>query len=198
MDYNKIRGAAMAYYANLSDEEQRKAWEFFKSIDTDGNGTISRREYSRSLAKMGYPDTQNAFKMLDKNGDGALDFKECITLFYIITVHNGGVFCDGCGINLWDIYFVCVGCYMAGGNTYDLCCDCYRTKNFNHQNAVFCDNFKLLRSMQPTATTASASREIAKKAIEVGQLGINAINLLNSANGIAHTANAQSDDCTIM
>ncbi|KAF7151754.1 hypothetical protein RHSIM_Rhsim02G0044600 [Rhododendron simsii] len=157
MDYKNIREAALAYYANLSKEEQLKAWEFFKSIDTDGNGTISCSEYHSSLAKMGYTNTQNEFKMMDKDGDGVLDFEECITLFYKKTVHQG-VSCNGCGINLWDIYFVCVGCYEAGGNTYDLCCDCYRKKNFEHQNAVFCDNITLLKRMQPAATSASQVR----------------------------------------
>ncbi|KAF7151497.1 hypothetical protein RHSIM_Rhsim02G0047000 [Rhododendron simsii] len=93
MDYDKIRGAAMAYYANLSDEEQLHAWKFFKSLDTDGNGTVSRKEYLSFLEKEGYADTQTAFRMLDRNGDSGLDFEECTSLFYIIRVHQGAVSC---------------------------------------------------------------------------------------------------------
>ncbi|KAG5560444.1 hypothetical protein RHGRI_003680 [Rhododendron griersonianum] len=147
MNYNKIRVAAMAYYANLSDEERLEAQKFYKSLDTDGNGTISHNEYFSFLKKEGYRDTQNLFKMLDKNGDGVLDFEECITLFFMIRVHHNHVSCDGCGASMWDIYFVCAECYEAGGNTYDLCCDCYPKKNFKHLHAVFFDNFKLLRDM---------------------------------------------------
>ncbi|KAI8003454.1 hypothetical protein LOK49_LG08G02586 [Camellia lanceoleosa] len=55
----------------------------------------------------------NLFSMLDKNGDGTLDFQDCITLYYMI--EGRGIWCcDGCGVMLWGINFVYVKCYEAG------------------------------------------------------------------------------------
>ncbi|KAL7209821.1 hypothetical protein ACSBR1_031395 [Camellia fascicularis] len=111
----EMRGAAMAYYANLS---------------------IPPNLF------------MNLFSMLDKNGDGTLDFEDCMTLYYMI--EGRGIWCcDGCGVMLWGINFVCVKCYKAGGTTYELCCGCFHIETSN-TNTVFLDNFTLLRYKQPS------------------------------------------------
>ncbi|KAI8566556.1 hypothetical protein RHMOL_Rhmol02G0049900 [Rhododendron molle] len=143
----EMRGAAMAYYANMSIDQQQKLLSFYKSLDTNGDGKVSIPEYLDFLVKKGYTRhmPSNLFKLLDENNDGTLDFEECVTFFYMINVRRL-VICDGCGSYLWGLYFLCVKCYSARKRTYDLCCSCYRNKNFIHAHSNFLDNCALLRT----------------------------------------------------
>ena len=53
--------------------------EAFKLVDTDGSGTISKRELLAILKKVGLKDTKSAldlFQGFDVNGDGQLSFEE--------------------------------------------------------------------------------------------------------------------------
>ncbi|KAE9452986.1 hypothetical protein C3L33_15115, partial [Rhododendron williamsianum] len=104
----EMRGAAMAYYANMSIDQQQKLLSFYKSLDTNGDGKVSIQEYLDFLVKKGYTRfvPPNLFKLLDENNDGTLNFDECVTFFYMI---NGLrlVICDECGSYLWGLYFLC-------------------------------------------------------------------------------------------
>ena len=53
--------------------------EAFKAVDTDGSGTISKRELYVVLKKAGLTDTAQAlelFQGFDQDADGSLDFEE--------------------------------------------------------------------------------------------------------------------------
>ncbi|KAF7115348.1 hypothetical protein RHSIM_RhsimUnG0058300 [Rhododendron simsii] len=134
----EMRGAAMAYYANMSNDQQQMVLGFYESLDTNGDGKVGVQEYLDFLEQKGYSKRHmppNLFKLLDENNDGTLDFEEC----------HRRVLCDGCQSYLWGLYFVCVDCYNVGtGATYELCCSCYRNKNFSHAHSSFLDNYALL------------------------------------------------------
>ncbi|XP_028086188.1 uncharacterized protein LOC114287106 [Camellia sinensis] len=110
----------MAYYANLSSEQQFQAWNLYKQLDSDGDGTVRVQGYS---------------DFLKDKGDGTLDFEDCITLYYMI--EGRGIWCcDECGVTLSGINFVCAKCYEAGGTTYELCCGSFRIETSN-TNTLF-------------------------------------------------------------
>ncbi|KAL6194685.1 hypothetical protein ACLB2K_035763 [Fragaria x ananassa] len=154
MDMQEIRNAALAYYQNLSDELKQKATERFKEMDSNGNGTISINEFRRSL---GSSEIKRCFQLLDKTGDGKLDFNEFITLYYLVE-SGRGVFCSGNGCKaspfLNGLYFTCVECFHNNeAATFDLCTSCYRDGEYVHNHASFLDNYVLLRSKAACEST---------------------------------------------
>ncbi|KAG5560454.1 hypothetical protein RHGRI_003689 [Rhododendron griersonianum] len=145
----EMRGAAMAYFARMSDD-QRQSLEKFKSlIDGNGDGKVSSQEYLDFIRKQGYDHVpSNLFRLLDGNNRGYLDFEECFTLFYMITC-NRFVFCGGYNCKsplLLGLHFVCVECYRVGKGTFSLCSSCYRDTNFDHEHSTFLDNYDLLHT----------------------------------------------------
>ena len=54
--------------------------DFFQSMDDDGSGTISRKEFILELSELGLSDYQEqvaqVFDYLDGNGSGSLDYTE--------------------------------------------------------------------------------------------------------------------------
>ena len=48
----------------------------FQALDVDGNGELSRTEFSESQAAQRSADSDNLFKSADSNSDGALTLKE--------------------------------------------------------------------------------------------------------------------------
>ncbi|KAG5560457.1 hypothetical protein RHGRI_003692 [Rhododendron griersonianum] len=104
----------MAYYTNMSHDQQLMVLGFYESIDTNGDGKVSVQEYLDFLKQKGYNRyvPPNLFKLLDKNNDGTLDFEECVTFFYMVAGHRL-VICDGCRSYLWGLHFLCVECHSA-------------------------------------------------------------------------------------
>ncbi|KAI8566554.1 hypothetical protein RHMOL_Rhmol02G0049700 [Rhododendron molle] len=150
----EMREAAMAYYANMSKDQQKTLVSFYKSIDANGNGEVSIQEYLDSLVKKGHNLGlhTNLFKLLDKNDHGTLDFEESVTFFYMLT-SNRLVICAGCQSYLWGLHFLCIKCHKVDKEkTYDLCCSCYRNKNFTHAHSCFMDNYALLRNARSMVT----------------------------------------------
>ncbi|KAE9453014.1 hypothetical protein C3L33_15110, partial [Rhododendron williamsianum] len=150
----EMRAAAMAYYANMSEDQQKKLLKFYKSLDTNGDGKVSIHEYLDFLVRKGLTQhvPPDLFKLLDKDNGGTLDFEESVTFFYMFA-NNRLVICDGCRSYLWGLHFLCVECYKANKKeTYDLCCSCYRNKNFTHEHSSFKDNYALLRAEQGMVT----------------------------------------------
>ncbi|BFG14235.1 hypothetical protein CerSpe_005090 [Prunus speciosa] len=139
----EIRQVALAYYHNFSEDEKYEAYQAFREIDSNGDGTITIDEYEENFGT----DHRSRFREVDTNGDGKLDFEEFITLYYL--VNSGMVLCDGhgCKVNfLKGLYFTCVDCFSySKTNTFDLCTSCYRYRNFLHNHTNFLDNHVLMR-----------------------------------------------------
>ncbi|KAK9931287.1 hypothetical protein M0R45_018567 [Rubus argutus] len=142
----ELRQVALAYYDNCNPDLRGRAWEFFQSMDADGDQRISQREFKEFLRQSGY-DTiitdPDFFAKLDRNGDRGLDFQEVLTFYYIIK--TGYIFCRGCGIYLSGFYFTCFECFRGSHPfTFDLCHDCHRSPRFTHHHPLFLDNRILL------------------------------------------------------
>jgi hypothetical protein len=50
--------------------------EGFKTCDSDGNGSVSRAEFTNCEAKVGDPTMNPTFTMMDKNSDNRVDGDE--------------------------------------------------------------------------------------------------------------------------
>ncbi|KAE9457971.1 hypothetical protein C3L33_10124, partial [Rhododendron williamsianum] len=82
----EMRGAAMAYYANMSEDQQQSFERFNSLMDGNGDGKVRFQEYLDFIRKQGYNHVpSNLFRLLDENNRGYLDFEECVTLFYMIS-----------------------------------------------------------------------------------------------------------------
>ncbi|KAM4117024.1 hypothetical protein ACB094_02G094200 [Castanea mollissima] len=143
---SELHRAAIAYYHNICDQDLRnKAWNFFKSMDTDGNDQVSYDEFIQFFRQAGYNFADpNFFRCLDHNQDGCLDFWEVLTLYYIMKTR--GVWCNSCGVCQLGLYFTCVAYFDYASDTYDLCTDCYSQRRYSHHHVSFLDSFVLLRS----------------------------------------------------
>ncbi|KAL6292322.1 hypothetical protein ACE6H2_000464 [Prunus campanulata] len=153
----ELRAAADAYYTRGNEHTQRVAYDFFRSMDTDGDGRISYAEFNGFVQQSGYNgilhNDPDLFAKLDRNRDSHLDFKEVLTFYYIIKTRY--ITCQGCRAHLCGLYFTCVECFDGGAAnyyyhpqypTYDLCAACYRSTNYTHQHPYFLDNHVLLSS----------------------------------------------------
>ncbi|CAN6858249.1 unnamed protein product [Brassica oleracea] len=144
----ELNEAAIAYYNNSSTDQQNLAWQFFLSMDGDGNGRVSFQEYTDFLCRTtGLAWVRREmFQELDRNRDGQLDFWEVLTLYYVARTRTIG--CRTCLQPLIGLYFTCVTCFESQCvcDTFDLCVNCYMRRNYNHPHRVFLDSFVLLRS----------------------------------------------------
>ncbi|KAM5575730.1 hypothetical protein ABKV19_014592 [Rosa sericea] len=142
----EIREVALAYYYNCPAELQGKTWEFFQSMDKNGDRQISPSEFNEFLDQTGYNKIFNdpeIFAKLDCNGDRGLDFYEVLTFYYIIKTCY--IYCGGCSIYLSGLYFTCFDCFEgANPSTFDLCDACYRNGKFTHHHTHFIENHILL------------------------------------------------------
>lgn len=87
------------------------------------------------------------FKEVDRDGSGALEFWEILTLFYIIK--SGRPLCECCGVLIPGTYFSCVECFESCDASYSLCIYCYRSNKSNHNHdgrQQFLDTFTLLEN----------------------------------------------------
>ncbi|KAL9381915.1 hypothetical protein Peur_024950 [Populus x canadensis] len=144
----EIRRAAVAYYEHLPAKNKKLARKTFNAMDKNGDGQISLREYVDYLKKNKATDFthQSLFTALDKDGNGSLDFEEAIALYYIMQ-SGRAITCQSCKTFLAGAYFSCSQCFFSvSDSTYEICCACYGGKNFTHHgDAIFCDNYTLLR-----------------------------------------------------
>ncbi|KAL0437169.1 UNVERIFIED_CONTAM: Calcium-dependent protein kinase [Sesamum radiatum] len=81
---NKFKKVALRVIAGcLSEEEIMGLKEMFKSMDSDGNGTITLEELRQGLAKQGTKLSEYEVKQLmeaaDADGNGTIDYEEFIT-----------------------------------------------------------------------------------------------------------------------
>ncbi|XP_031251284.1 uncharacterized protein LOC116109190 [Pistacia vera] len=141
----ELREASIAYYNNGSKDLQLLAWNFFKSMDTDGDGRVSLIEFVQFLQQRGYQWIHPSFfTELDRNRDGSLDFWEVLTLYYMVKTRT--VCCSECRACLKGLYFTCVICFDRPGDAFDLCSTCYCRRTFRHRHTQFLDSYVLLRS----------------------------------------------------
>ncbi|KAL3812415.1 hypothetical protein ACJIZ3_013683 [Penstemon smallii] len=150
----ELREIAKAHYRAGSPEIQTLAYQFFQSMDTDGDGRVDLQEFLTFMRQQGYPQMRNAyfFNQLDQDGNGTLDFSEVMTLYYI--VKSGRPFCDCCGNFIPGIYFSCVECFKNPKSPFNICRDCYKSAkcSHNHNNRVqFLDNYTLLQATRDSA-----------------------------------------------
>ncbi|WCJ24133.1 hypothetical protein M5689_006115 [Euphorbia peplus] len=164
----EISKTAQAYYANLSENKKQLASQVFKSIDANGDGKISFKEYGKKKFKS--ISSVQFFQKLDKDGNGMLGFDEFIILQYLYVTER--VYsCDGCKVFLEGAYFTCVQCFNNdSNNTYDLCCDCYSNR-IHHQHSVFLDNYTLLHALRHTNQSTSGG---AAEMISLAKFGVSA------------------------
>lgn len=142
----EIREVALAYYANCTPELRGKTWEFFQSMDTNGDHRISPREFNEFLRQTGYNTIitdPEFFAKLDRNGDRGLDFEEVLTFYYIIK--TGYIWCRCCNMYLSGHYFTCFDCFEGfNHSTFDLCDACHGSQRFTHHHTHFLENHVLL------------------------------------------------------
>eukprot|EP01010_Urceolus_cornutus_P005075 NODE_858_length_1275_cov_203.683524_g653_i0.p1 GENE.NODE_858_length_1275_cov_203.683524_g653_i0~~NODE_858_length_1275_cov_203.683524_g653_i0.p1 ORF type:complete len:366 (-),score=65.93 NODE_858_length_1275_cov_203.683524_g653_i0:91-1188(-) len=71
---------------NMSREEYDRAYAMFMTFDTDDSGQIDRAELIKLCENLGYPsepgDIDAAFRSVDTNRDGILDFHEFISYLH--------------------------------------------------------------------------------------------------------------------
>ena len=78
------------YNSNLSEEEQIK--EAFCRIDTDGNGSIDKKELRNALKScneaLSYDIIDEIIRDVDQDGDGKIDIGEFVSLVSITKCKN--------------------------------------------------------------------------------------------------------------
>lgn len=147
----EIRRASFDHYNNMSSLEKGKVYHMFTS---HGIGRwISLQEVVNQFANSTPHDKiVSFFRMIDTDGNGLLDWREFVTLYYVIKSRPQ---CNRCWRIVTGLYFCCVRCWemhvssgRAAVQPYELCSDCYYSKNFIHEHQEFLDNFVLLRSVR--------------------------------------------------
>lgn len=127
---DEVRKVAKAYYNGAAGAEKELARKLFRSLDNNGDGKVSLREYKKAVAHASFSNN-DFFRELDANCDGTLDFDEVLALYYMDKVSVPR--CRACKSLLLDSYFSCLPC--QADVSYYLCCDCYGRGNFKHQHS---------------------------------------------------------------
>jgi hypothetical protein len=133
-----VSKAALAFYEKATEEQKKMATDFFKSMDIDGDGTITLEEFEKAFKDKGFSKDKvtDFFHKLDANGNGTLDFEEVLAFYWICERSR----CDGCGVPMYGIHFSCTECHSGkdsnGGSGFNLCSDCYLVAKVSHKHAA--------------------------------------------------------------
>ncbi|KAL7081301.1 hypothetical protein ACP275_14G031100 [Erythranthe tilingii] len=158
----RLRAIADAHYRASPPAAKALAYEFFKTLDSDGDGRVCINEFLSLMKEQGHVRLANPyfFRELDSNGNGSLDFWEVLTLYYI--VKSGRPVCECCGILVPGTFFSCVECFDSPAVAYSLCIYCYRSNKSDHNHGgrqQFLDAFTLLETKKRfSANGRSAAR----------------------------------------
>ncbi|KAL8026483.1 hypothetical protein ABFX02_14G030300 [Erythranthe guttata] len=146
----RLRAIADAHYRASPPAAKALAYEFFKTLDSDGDGR-SIKEFLSLMKEQGRVRLANPyfFRELDSNGNGSLDFWEVLTLYYI--VKSGRPLCGRCGIL----------CFDSPTGAYSLCIYCYRSNKSDHNHGgrqQFLDTFTLLETKKRFSANWGSAR----------------------------------------
>ena len=129
----EVSKAALAFYETATEEQKKTATVFFKSMDIDGDGTITLEEFEKAFKDKGFSKEKviDFFHKLDANGNGTLDFEETLPFYWICQRPR----CDGCGVPMYGIYFSCTECHAGEGDSgFNLCSDCHMVAKVGHKH----------------------------------------------------------------
>ncbi|KAK6914172.1 EF-hand domain [Dillenia turbinata] len=143
-----MREIAMDYYELAPDRVKDLAEKFYEAMDYDGDGKISPKEFMAFMREQGFEQYRDRyfFEDLDRKGRGHLDFKDVMTLYYIMK--SGRPFCEGCGELITSIYFTCVHCFQNSSMPFSLCPGCYLNNHYSHKHRFFLDNYTMLETQR--------------------------------------------------
>ncbi|KAH6827796.1 hypothetical protein C2S53_017155 [Perilla frutescens var. hirtella] len=149
-EMEELRKIATMIYKSASADVKASAHDFFRFMDKDGDQRVNISEFLSSMSQQGHEQlqTRRMFQELDRDGDGALDFSEVVTLYYIIKSCRPT--CNWCKDFIPGIFFSCVLCFKVG-RSYDLCRSCYLSNDANHSHngaTQFLDNFAFLQNIR--------------------------------------------------
>ncbi|KAK9182494.1 hypothetical protein WN944_025639 [Citrus x changshan-huyou] len=179
---------ALAYYNSGTDEERRLFNLFFLSMDQDGNRRVSYREFSNFMSLEAHDDnmrTRDFFNQLDIDRSGGLDFKEVLTLYYILK--SGRPICGQCKIFITNEYFTCMSCFEPQTAAYSICLECFCDKgrhDHNHGRSHFVDNFSSISMNQRSRSESSSHVAIARNNANIPAEGMSIFRSI-STQGIA-------------
>ncbi|KAE9452985.1 hypothetical protein C3L33_15114, partial [Rhododendron williamsianum] len=163
--------AAKAHYASLSGSEKQEQRNSFADIDSDGDGLVSRHEYSDYITESKYePDV---FDVADRNGDGMLNFDEFITLDFIQNWRgytSGRPFCGGCDEFIPGMYFTCSICFDNGNDLFCVCPKCFEDESYAHEHIAFMDNYALLEAKRKQGIASCSKRHKLDESIVVQEV----------------------------
>ncbi|KAL5542434.1 hypothetical protein UlMin_010144 [Ulmus minor] len=200
----EIREIALAYYANLQEEEKELARSVFKSVDFNDDGRLTIDEFARLFRDSGENDKllqiltgRSFFKEFDKNEDGFLNFKEFIVFYYLITTRRIK-FCCGheCEAFLKGIFFACPFCFNTS-DCFVVCLACYRNNNYYHEHPILLDNYALLMSSEALQDKQPSSDNSDESSVKVIKF-LNVVHTGYQIGNVAVTATAAAAACCIM
>ncbi|KAH6829936.1 hypothetical protein C2S53_020189, partial [Perilla frutescens var. hirtella] len=158
----ELREIAKSYYDEGSTEVQTKATLFFESMDGDDDKRVNLEEFLEFMRSQGYNHMRNNsfFRLLDRDGNGSLDFTDVMTLYYIIK--SGRPFCDCCANFISGVFFTCVRCHNASPrSSFNICHPCHKSRTSGHSHdggrAFFLDNYTLLQVLTSTSNETNTT-----------------------------------------
>ncbi|KAJ9159444.1 hypothetical protein P3X46_024952 [Hevea brasiliensis] len=100
-----------------------------------------------------------AFEAIDKSQNGKISLHEYAEFFKKSNIAEIPGLLSG-------LYFSCTQCFYGSGETFELCSTCYRNKDMDHhKDAVFLDNYALLRNKKQNMEKAMLGIKAALDAV---------------------------------
>eukprot|EP00056_Hartaetosiga_gracilis_P017061 m.6405 g.6405 ORF g.6405 m.6405 type:complete len:175 (+) comp5189_c0_seq1:157-681(+) len=81
--------AELESVSNFSEEELKRLGKRFKKLDTDGSGTLSKKEFMALPELQQNPLVERVLDIFDSNNDGEIDFEEFIRGISLFSMDGG-------------------------------------------------------------------------------------------------------------